>query len=223
MFAPLQQAGQWVAQKAQSFPVKAHQPDSNTPPDTGFSMSYPVQAGHGPFEPSTLPMPEDTFEKQRGLATQQEARLLGSGLESLKNRIAHSPLVERLTQKLPLKRTENQLMTHEPVPPLPGQGRPVGQVEQKAELSFTERWAQKFRRQKLPPPASQKPTSGYLSREAVMKGFPVLYRDLKTVPRFTLTPEEIAINPIGERLHQLEADFLAQPWDSEHLFTPYAE
>lgn len=217
MFAPLQQAGQWVAQKAQSFPVKAHQPDSDTMPETGFPMGYPVQAAYGPFEPSSLPMPEDTFEKQRGFSPQQEAQLLGS----LKNRIAHAPWVERLTQKLPLKRAENQMMAHEPTPSLPGQGM-MGQVEQKAELSFTERWAQKFRRHRLlPSKQPQKPPSGFLSREAVMKGFPVLYRDLKTVPRFTLTPEEIAINPIADRFHQLEADFFAEPWDSEHLFTPY--
>jgi hypothetical protein len=66
------------------------------------------------------------------------------------------------------------------------------------------------------------PSPRFRPREQILKDFP--YNEVGKLPRFTLRPDEISVNPAAERLHQLEAiQVFNAPWDSEHLFNPFLE
>ncbi len=88
-----------------------------------------------------------------------------------------------------------------------------------------EKLKQRLGRQK--PPAKpdlkpQTPASGFRPRQQILKDFP--YNEVGKLPRFTLSPDEISVNPAAERLHQLEAaQVFHAPWDSDHLFNPFME
>ncbi|WP_303675016.1 hypothetical protein [Vampirovibrio chlorellavorus] len=71
-------------------------------------------------------------------------------------------------------------------------------------------------------PPSRTAASGFRPRQQILRDFP--YNEVGKLPRFTLTPDDIRVNPAAERLHQLEAtQVLNAPWDSEHLFNPFLE
>lgn len=88
-----------------------------------------------------------------------------------------------------------------------------------------EKLNQKLGRQKPPAKAELKPhtpSSGFRPRQQVLKDFP--YNEVGKLPRFSLHPDEISINPAAEKLHQLEAEQVFHaPWDSTHLFNPFIE
>lgn len=226
MLEPFRQIGQWTSQKAQSIPLAIGQPKSDDGQTWQMSStSLPSLSMVSGMPTPVLPvLTQDTLgnpqAKQAGLTPTQGHALWQLGkerVERLAGRLSQMPWAQNVPDMLPWKKTHAS-MPENPFVSTPGKIGASSQNQQ-TKLSLRERIARKLRRSK-PPKAEPKPSSGYRSRQAVMKDFPFPYNDLSKLPRFTLRPEEIAINPQAEKLGALERQLVAISEESDNIFMP---
>ncbi len=205
MLDMLRQAGQWASQKLPNQPpvnavdATAASPGANSP------GMMPTQSWGDQFTNRQPAEINTVATQERGLLKPAVMKpALQDGLERV--RLFKNQAKERLSQTL--HGPKPQLPSVDPQASFQRPGLQAGQAGAAQPLLPTQkkplkdRLAQKLGLKKdLPAQPAQSP---YRARQLVMKDFP--YTDLRKVPRFTLTPEEVAVNAQGEKLLLIHED-----------------
>jgi hypothetical protein len=214
MLEPFRQVGQWASHKAQSLPILAIQPTSDSVQTSPFD---PYASAYGQLQ-APFQSPDTTFQETASTQTRSWKGPAKQLLQAEKDRV--TSLTQKVLQAPWLQKLSTKLPWHKPKPSAPN---PLLQAAElpvpKTELPLGERVAQKLHLKKKPLPPTHATTSPYRLREEVLKDFP--FRNLSDFPHFTLSPAEISINVQAEKLNALTVELQTQPPKNQNMFMPF--
>lgn len=214
MLEPVQQAGQWVLKKAQSIPA-ARGDQNDFLPDSSLST-----LGLDASQNQTPPPQADYFARQADTLQPQESQALEKGFRGvnisplktleteLKIRLEQTPIFQKLAEKNPFKKLEATSK-----PNAPHWTQPEAQEPWRHKITQKPGW-KKWQSTKPAP---------LLPRETVLRGFPLAYRNLNTVPHLTISPQEIAFSVQEVKAQRAVQMVYDTPWNDESLFFPFKE